>query len=462
MALRLADGQDLGQNRAGLRRILNNLESKHSRLVPWLLGTAIVITGTLLAYLRTPSASAATVWAEDGRVFLQEYLDQGPGLLAPYDGYLHLLPRSIVGIVTPVFGLEAYAMAVTWACSIVIGLVAALTFYCSSAITSNLAARLCWASIPVLIAPGALETMGNTANLHWYLLWLMPLVLLKPPESRRGRVLLGCVALLIALSEIQAALFLPLVLWQLKNRRLWPAKAAFVGGITCQLTSLWMFPRAREGMGQDWDVLSVVSGYFLNSSAAIIFGSSSSIVSRIQDFGALPIVLSAAPFAIVIILLARLTKGVQGLIGFTWLLSSFGVWAAAVVINPAPYFHYSEYNSAADWAGFFLSRYSTVPSMFLMALIPLLVASVAGPKPAISLLAKVVQHRRSQAGLLGAFLVLQTVHFFPVDAAGSTGPIWSEGVKVAELACLADPTLKDAQIAQSPGGWVATIRCADL
>ena len=57
---------------------------------------AIALAGTVLAFFRVPPVSAGTIWAEDGRVFLQEYLEQGPGLLAPYDGYLHFLPRLIV------------------------------------------------------------------------------------------------------------------------------------------------------------------------------------------------------------------------------------------------------------------------------------------------------------------------------------------------------------------------------
>ncbi|UPO75581.1 hypothetical protein [Arthrobacter sp. Helios] len=422
---------------------------------------AVGLVGAVLAFARVPAVASRTVWAEDGRVFLQDYLEHGPGLLAPYDGYLHLLPRFIVSMVAAAFGLEAYAVALTAACSVVVGLVAALTYYCTSAFTSNLMARLAWASIPVLAAPAALETMGNTANLHWYLLWLTPWVLFKVPEALAQKLLLAAAALVAALSEIQSILFLPLLFWRVRDRRSWWAKGGFLIGVTCQLVTLFTFPRERAGMGQDWDVLSVIYGYFLNTSAAIIYGSSTVIANHIQAFGPAPIILAAIPFAVVAALVGWLANGAQRVAGLSWLLASCIVWAAAVVINPGPYFKYSQFDTLERWSEFFLSRYSAVPSMFLLALLPLLIAAVSRPDSVISPASFIgsVQFRGVQAGV---FVVLQTIYFFPVDAAGSSGPDWAEGVRSAQLSCSADPTLQSVEILQEPAGWSSTIRCQDL
>lgn len=439
----------------GRRRLSGSLG-----FTPAVVPAVVALAGAVLAFFRVPPVSAGTIWAEDGSVFLEEYLEQGPALLAPYDGYLHALPRLVVALVVPLFGLEAYAVAVTAVCSLVVGLTAALTYFCSSALTSDMSARLAWASIPVLVAPGALETMGNTANLHWYMLWLMPWVLLRIPETLTQKLLLAFAALLAALSEIQTALFLPLVLWRPGDKRGWWARAGFIIGVACQVTTLLTFPREREGMGQDWDLLSVIYGYFLNSSAALAYGSSTVIANHIQAFGALPIIVSAIPFALVAALIARRADGTQRIAGLTWLLASVIIWTAAVVINPAPYFDYAQFGTTGSWSDFFLSRYSTAPSMFLLALVPLLIAALvpAENSPAGSF----ITGNRFRGILLGIFVVLQSVYFFPVDAARSSGPDWAEGVRDARLVCAADPAPGSVHIAQQPGGWQSVIRCEDL
>lgn len=435
--------------------------SKDKRRPPTLTFVVVWLAGALLSLARVPGVAVRTVWAEDGSVFLEDYLKSGLSLLAPYDGYLHVLPRLIVAIAAAVFGLEAYAVVLTVGCSIVIGLVAALTYCCSASLTSNQTAKLAWASIPVLVAPGALETMGNTANLHWYLLWLAPWLLLAIPKTPIHKLVLSSSSLIVALSEIQCLIFLPLVFWRIRCKSTWWAKGGLTIGLTCQLMTYLTSPRERSGMGQDWDLRSVIYGYFLNSSAALIFGSSTAIAKNIQTFGAAPIILSATPFAIVLIFIIRFADGTMRAVGLIWLFASAITWSAAVIINPAPYFKYSEYDSLENWSGFFLSRYSTAPSMFLLALVPLLIAisCAAGPinKPGSR-----VGSVQLRATLTGAFLIMQFIHFFPIDAAGSTGPNWAEEIRNALLACKADTALHTVSLLQAPDGWNSTIQCEDL
>lgn len=439
----------------------NRLDTR-PRLASFLVMLGLTFGGAALAYFRIPARAVSRVWAEDGPLFLAEYLDQGPGLFTPYAGYLHLLPRTIVATVVPVFGLEAYPVAVTVACCIVLGLISALTFYCASALTTNAAARLCWASIPVLVPPGAVETLGNVANLHWYLLWLAPWVLMKSSPVLSQKILLGAVALVIGLTEIQAALFLPLIFFRLRDRNLWWAKAGLAAGTACQLFTLWRFPRFPGGTGETGDLLSVVYGYFLNSAAAIFYGSGSVITDLIQRFGAAPIVLSALPFAAAAVLTVAAGRPLHRMVGAVWLVSSMAVWAAAVIVSPAAYFHYATFESAQDWDEFFLSRYSAVPSMFLLALVPLLIAVSAERRPASGRLATLVSSSGFRGGVAGAFLILVTVHFFPLETLGSAGPEWAPQIREARQECAADPALESVRITQAPGNWFTTIDCADL
>ncbi len=436
--------------------------SNRPRWASFLLVPSIAFAGATLAYFRIPGVASRTVWAEDGTLFLQEYIEQGPGLFNPYAGYLHFLPRAVVAFVTPVFGIESYASAITISCCVIIGLVAALTFYCSSLVTMNPVLRLCWASIPVLSAPGAIETLGNVANLHWYLLWLAPWVLLKTPSTLSQGILLGSTALIIGLTEIQSALFLPLVFLRAENRGLWWAKTGLATGIAAQLFTLWMFPRPEGGTGEQGDLLSVVYGYLLNTSAAIFYGDSPTIIDLIQRFGYAPIILTAIPFALITYLLLRLGDPLQRFMGCMWLIASAVIWAAAVVVNPAPYFHYSQFTSTTDWADFLLSRYSAVPSMFLIALLPLLASSTPERETIPTRLAAQVGTPQFRGGIVGAFIILQTVYFFPVTDLRSFGPEWAPQVRVAEEACRIDPSLQSVDIKQAPGSWVTEIPCTEL
>lgn len=366
-----------------------------------------------------------------------------------------------MALVASVFDLEVYPVAISIACSIVLGLIAAATFYCSSELTANLTARLCWASIPVLVAPGGLETVGNAANLHWYLLWLTPWVLMKTPAGIGGGLVLGVSALVVSLSEIQSVLFLPLVFLRPGNRGLWWAKTGFVIGAGCQVFNMWVYPRA-PGMEVDMDFLSVFNGYFLNSTGAIFYGASSVIINHIHAFGAAPILVSAIPFAFAALLVGFFGSRRQRLAGSIWFLASAATWTAAVVINPAPYFRYSDFVSAEDWMFFYISRYSVVPSMFLLALLPLLIPRKAAEAGARGRWAALMDSRQFRGGVAGAFLILQSVYYFPIDDARGSGPEWAPGIQAAREACAADPDLASVEIPQAPNKWTTRIRCSDL
>jgi hypothetical protein len=112
------------------------------------------------------------------------------------------------------------------------------------------------------------------------------------------------------------------------------------------------------------------------------------------------------------------------------------------VANPQPFFDYETFGDA-QWSTFFLSRYSTVPSMFLLALIPL-AAAVAG-----------IRARTVGLAILGSFLVLQAVYVFPSGVARQDGPVWTVGVLEGRQVCLADPALISYPVPIAPRGWMA-------
>ena len=121
----------------------------------------------------------ASIWAEDGKVFLKQAIEIGwSSLFIPYDGYFHTLPRLIAltathlpatliphFIVLVCYAIVAYAITLVFSAS--------YTWLFRNRTLSTVCAIL------LLLLPGQGIILGNTANLHWYLLLILALLGLK-------------------------------------------------------------------------------------------------------------------------------------------------------------------------------------------------------------------------------------------------------------------------------------------
>ncbi|WP_066292685.1 hypothetical protein [Arthrobacter sp. B6] len=416
-------------------------------------GVLGVLAVAVLAFMRMPPSARDVVWAEDGGIFLRDAMAR-KGLLdifAPYDGYLHVVPRLAAKTVVRFFAVDDYALAMNFLSCVVVAMVALLVFYCSKAVTSNVYARLGWASITVLVAPAPLETLANFANIHSYFLWLMPWLLLKPATSRLSGVVLFSAALLGALTEIVTALFIPLFALRFRDKAMWPARSGLVIGLVFQAVATMSNPRSHPE-GHPLSFPSMVVGWFLNSSSAVVYGNSTQIIANIQNFAAWPAILAAVPFALAAVLVAWKGTTEQRQLAAVFLLSSIAVWSATQVVNFQEYFDYAAFDDER-WEKFFLSRYSTVPSMFVLALLPL------------AALCDRSKTRHLAAAAFSVFLVLQCIYFFPQNTARNEGPEWRTGVSAAREACRSDPALAAAAVDVAPNQWLAgglRVECALL
>lgn len=410
---------------------------------------AAVIVGTFMAFGRLSPTAQGTIWAEDGAVFIQDALKRVGFLdiFAPYQGYLHVVPRLGAKIVVRLFSVDDYAVAISFVSCLLITLIALLVFHCSSAVTENLLIRLAWASITILVAPGALETQGNLANLHWYLLWLVPWLLIRPARSTADRFILPTAALLCSLTEILTLMFVPLFFYRLRDRSLWPARVGLLVGLVCQIVTTLSYPRTAPF--EPANFLSVAEGWFLNTSSAVVFGTSAQIGFLILNFGSLPVVLAAVPFFLVFVYLLVKGSSQVRFLALTFVAASAGIWCAATVLNFSAAFDYSTFH-ASEWHDFLLGRYSTIPSMFLLALLPLWAAGLEK----VSAVAV--------SAVLAGTLVLQLLYFFPSASFRHGGPLWAPGVTAARDACLADPTKIDHSVGTAPGAWKVQVSCEDL
>lgn len=121
----------------------------------------------VLLFRRTDAFTNPQLWAEDGTVFLQQYIDNGiSSIFMPYAGYLHLIPRLTIatfGLLhinllyiplcyNAVTFLIVFLVAVyLWKCAVFLGLNNRVLFACS-----------------FLLLPLGAEMFMNITNIIWF------------------------------------------------------------------------------------------------------------------------------------------------------------------------------------------------------------------------------------------------------------------------------------------------------
>jgi hypothetical protein len=412
---------------------------------------AVGAVAAVIAWLRLDARSRGVVWAEDGR-FLEDRLGSGPlvSLLEPFQGYLHVLPRTLVELAA-VLPLRDYAVAVTGLCCLVVGAVAALVYACSRDVLLGRVARCALALVTVLVPTAAAEALGNTANLHWFLLWLTPWALLCRPRSNRQGWALGVLLLVVALSEVQALYFVPLLLLGLRDRRRWPMVAGLVAGLAAQVAVLLAAGRsaAADDSGTP-SLLDLVDGYGLHVVLQLWLPGSGGVGDALVDHGWALVVLGSLPFLAVLGLLVAGRRSRDDLVvTATVLVGAVVPFVAGLVLNFRDFLRFADLD-LATLAVFAPLRYALVPSMFVLAAV-VVVADRLTRDPG-----------RSRRGLAVALLVglggLGVAHVDPGPTNRSGYPGWASGVAAAERECRAGA--ERVVVPQAPDGWEVEVDCA--
>ncbi|MFT2817986.1 hypothetical protein [Leifsonia sp. A12D58] len=414
----------------------------------------ITASAALVGLLRIPAITRGTLWAEDGQVFIAGAANSTTllDLFAPYDGYVHVVPRSIAAVVVWAVPVDDWAVAVTVASCLVVGLVTALVFVLSRTVVAWLPARVVIAAITVLVPTALFEVAGNTANLHWYFLWLAPWLLLYRPTSRWAAWLLGVVGLIAALSEIQMALFLPLILWKFRDGIRWPIRVGIILGVIAQGITTLLFPRAQHGVVSPLpDVMT--SGYLVNSVLPLFLESGQAVGSFIAQFGWLTASLLVLPFVAACIVIAMKGSTSDRVLGAALLGGSLVTFSAGYVLNPNPTFTIAA-DAVDDLHAIILLRYGVTSSMLLLALLP----------AAAMVLWRGARGSRTAAIVaisLAALVLL--AHFAPAATTRATGPEWSDSIRSGAIACEADATAQIVRIPIAPAdGWAVVLSCDDV
>lgn len=425
---------------------------RHRRFLRYLWVVPAWLVLTFITWFRLPETTRKTVWAEDGGVFLRDVLAHGVWgtLVRPYDGYLHVIPRTLVGIAYKITRIDSFALSVSLLSCAAVAAISVAVFFLARPIFGNPWLRAILAAIPVLLPVAPVEVLGNAANLHWYLLWLAPWLLVRQPVSTGGRAGFFVAALATAASEVITGLFLPLALWMMWKRKNYWAPAGLILGVGVQVLTTLFSPRpASLRVDNSVEPLSVLIGFFVQPVASLWRTDSRTLVANLIDFGGLAVLLPAALLALLCAAVFLFGRKIWKVAAAYAVGSAVACWAASVFINANPMFNYSQFTSQ-DWQDIFqYSRYAAAPGMFLLILVPLAVASLAdrfqgeighgaGMQPAAS---------------FAVFTLVLLTNFFPAMTLREVGPEWSPGVANARASCTGDAARSETAVTVAPALW---------
>ncbi len=202
----------------------------------WVAAAAVV-----LVVRKTDAFTNPQFWAEDFSPFFVDAHISGPkALLSPYNGYLHLLPRLIAWLASPLHPSiqpAAYALAALGVTLLVVA--------------QALSPRLDlpgkpWLALAMVAVPHTGEIFLNVTNLQWITALGLLLTLLKRDPENAAEWAVDVTALVVAgLTGPFSVLLLPLFLvrgYERRTRAAWIIAAVVAGPAAVQLSHLWSAP----------------------------------------------------------------------------------------------------------------------------------------------------------------------------------------------------------------------------
>ena len=419
----------------------------------------VLVAATGVAWARLPAVVRGVLWAEDGRNFLQDALTDGPlrSLVIPYSGYLHTIPRIIAGLTVTFVPVPLYAVAETFGACLAAGVVAAVVYVCSADVLPWLPARLAVAMLTVCAPLEPREVLGNTANLHTLMLWMVFWILLYTPKTRRGDILLAVCAFLGAVTEIQTVFLLPVLVIRWRVREATVIRVAVILGVVLQLIATVVSPRYHNSIGEI-SPASMAYGYLINS-VVPIWVQQSGIGPLVAAGGFWVCVLLFLPFAGLLAFVVWRGTQFQRVAGVAAVLLSMVVYSGSVWETPKLRYEYFTLSTSSLRALAPL-RYGVLPSMLLLALIPLALIvfreSVLEPRRRRALSARLIV-----ATLALGFVASVTLHLAPQYSVRDSGPQWQPEAAAAARACTGLPGDHTIPLSETLN-WVVHVPCARL
>ena len=401
-----------------------------------------VLVGAVASLLRQGGVPAwDSVWAEDGTATLRDAVDGGfwQALSTPVSGYYQTLPRLLAEPVVllpatwaaPVFAVEA---------ALVTSLFALFVYVASAAHLRAPAARLAAAAVAVLTPVGMQDVPNSLCNLHWAGMYAVCWALLYVPRGRPGKAASVAVVVVMALTNILVAVFLPLALLRVVGcRRQRYTRILCLGlllGLLVQGVGLLAGAAATREVPSRPLPRAAFDGFF---SWVVPHAFLGEVLAPQPPTGPLAAwLLPACVWA---------GAGVAVVVAVRYADPN---WPAAAVLAAHALLFWMV---AAGGTGLFTARYETTPAMLLVAATAALLRP--GPQGA------------SRAVPLLAFVLLLTVVWtvdYRVSDERAAGPRWSAAVAQARTTCHR-PGVTSAVVRIAPAAdprWTVALSCRYL
>jgi hypothetical protein len=407
------------------------------------LGAAVFAIAAAGALFRVSFSGLDVLWAEDGRVFLQDAaVAMNPLVIFhPYAGSLHTLPR-LVAEAALAFPAAWWAFAVSALSAIVAGTVALVVFLAAESLGLKPRTRIALAMITVFAPPLASEVLGTAVNLQTLLLWSAPWVFLAVPKSWWSAGLWAVFGLVLATTSIQALLFSPFLLWHWRDSKRWPLRGAVALGLGLQLYAA--FHDNRQLFFGTPDIPSIFAGYILHAVAPAwtgLAGLVGSLVAHSSWWLVAAITLLPFVFASAVVVRRAGSRKWTALIVSFW-VASLGIWAVGYVTGATVDLHFAAMTGEQLAASPLLVQ-GAVPAMLLLSILVL----YTDPR--------FHGRRRWESRLQGELIVglaIVSAAAIWVGSAGPRvlGPSWTTGVSAAEVACAEQLGTGTVQIPVAP------------
>ena len=416
---------------------------------------AVFVIATTADWLRLPRTAWDTFYAEDGRTFVGDWADHPSSTLffQPYAGYQHFLPRVITFLTTQLTPVSAWANVDSILACAVVGGVATLVLALSEDVVHSRTARCGLAAIPVLLPIARFEAVGNVANLHWYMLYLMPWLFLAVPRTRVGAAGLGLVAAAAVMTEPQCAIYFPLaaVLW-FRQRE---SRATIVGwsiGLAGQAVTYFAYAGIRPS--HLTDLASSVKGFVINAVATDALPEGARLGPIIVRLGWWTTAVAGAAVLVLALLVYVYGQGHLRTAVVVVVAAAGATWCASFFLNDHSAFDYDTM-SAARLSVMPFVRWGTGAAMLLSAVVPLAADVV------------ISRSNRSKfvgTAMVGTLVLVMCVWFARGDTTRG-GPHWNDGLRAAAPSCRLNPAGRSlsrfVSIPSYPAGWVISLPCDD-
>lgn len=405
------------------------------------------------AWSRLPPLARDTFWAEDGPTFISNAAMHGlAAILTPYAGYLQFIPRVVAALVVA-FPIWWWALLTTAASCAIAAALSVLVFWCARGVVPWIPARLFVAALTVVAPLGPVEVVGNLANLHWLFLWALFWVMLSRPKAWSSALALSAIALLGALTEIQAAIWLPLLFLHPRDRKQMTIAAGLTLGLVMQLVATAGWPRVPATHSPLTPLSSLGYGYLINAAMPLA-------IPQTQIGRAL---LSTGPLAGTIILASVMLavvytwyrgSRVQAIASTAAVLGSLLIYCIDVEMNPNPWYNYATL-SATQLSPVRVLRYGVVPSMLLGSAFIIAVSVCATRKRSRTLPTYVA------VAILTASAYLILAQLGPQPTLRAVGPAWRPQLAPSAELCSRPPFPRTVQLREAPQ-WTVPVECTWL